>query len=128
MTSEKQRRIVCVDDDPDLCQLIKVMLEPHNFEVIETHGGLEGITAIREEEPDLVLLDLMMPDMDGWELFRQMQQLAELKEIPVIVVTARSNRAERELGRIVGIDDYIIKPFTRKDLIERINKALHRGE
>ncbi|MFP4345357.1 MAG: two-component system response regulator [Anaerolineales bacterium] len=124
MPENETVHIICIDDDPDLSRLVRVMLEPYAFKVTEVNSGASGLQLIHTRPPDLVLLDLMMPDMDGWEVYEQMRKDPDLQEIPVIVITARSNRMERELGRILGVDDYLVKPFTRQELLERIQRAL----
>ena len=124
MPENETVQIICIDDDPDLSRLVRVMLEPYAFKVTEVNSGASGLQLIHSRPPDLVLLDLMMPDMDGWEVYEQMRKDPDLQKIPVIVITARSNRMERELGRILGVDDYLVKPFTRQELLERIQRAL----
>lgn len=123
--AEKKRKIVCVEDEPDMIDLVKLILERQNFEVIGAMGGKEGIELIRQEKPDLVLLDLMMPDMDGWEVYRQVRADYRLKDIPIIVVTAKAQSIDKVLGlHIAKVEDYVTKPFGPQDLLWSIEKVL----
>ena len=123
--AEKKRKIVCVEDEPDMIDLVKLILERQNFEVIGAMGGKEGIELIRQEKPDLVLLDLMMPDMDGWEVYRQVRADYRLKDIPIIVVTAKAQSIDKVLGlHIAKVEDYVTKPFGPQELLWSIEKVL----
>lgn len=108
-----------------MIDLIQLILGRRGFEVKGAVGGREGLLAIERDPPDLVLLDLMMPDVDGWEVFRQIKAKAELKDIPVIIVTAKAQGIDRVLGlHIAGVDDYIAKPFGPKELAESVERVL----
>src|SRR5512140_2569067 len=93
-----QKRILCIEDEPEMIDLIRLILGRRGFQVSGATGGMAGLQAIREERPDLVLLDLMMPDMDGWEVYQQMKADDNTKNIPVIVVTAKAQSIDRVLG------------------------------
>ncbi|MBN1264310.1 MAG: response regulator [Anaerolineales bacterium] len=122
---EKNRRIVCIEDEPEMIDLVRLILIPKGFEVIGAEGGVEGLQTIRREKPDAVLLDLMMPDLDGWEVYQEMKADPEIKNIPVIVVTARAQSIDKVLGlRIAKVDDYITKPFGPQDLLESLLNVL----
>ena len=115
------KRILCIEDEPDMIELIRLILSRHGFEVSGANGGVEGARKIREEMPDLVLLDIMMPDMDGWEVYQQIKADENTKDIPVIVVTAKAQNIDKVLGlHIAKVDDYISKPFTPDDLLESV--------
>lgn len=118
------RKIVCIEDEPEMIDLVKLILSRYGFEVIGAAGGKTGLDTIRAHSPDLVLLDLMMPDMDGWEVYQQMKANDDMKDIPVVVVTAKAQSIDKVLGlRIAKVDDYITKPFGPEELrgsIERI--------
>ena len=118
--------IICVEDEPEMIDLIRLILGRRGFEVKGAAGGVEGLNLIRQEPPDLVLLDLMMPDMDGWEVYQQLKADEKTKNIPVIVVTAKAQSIDRVLGlHIAKVDDYITKPFSPQDLMNSVEKVLN---
>lgn len=117
--------ILCVEDEPEMIDLIRLILGRRGFEVKGAAGGIEGLKMIRQDPPDLVLLDLMMPDMDGWEVYQQMKADEKTKHIPVIVVTAKAQSIDKVLGlHIAKVDDYITKPFSPQDLMNSVDKVL----
>lgn len=121
-----KRRVLCIEDHDEMIELIRLILGRRGFEVEGAIGGRAGLRAIRERTPDLVLLDLMMPDMDGWEVYRQIRASDEFKEIPVIAVTAKAQKIDRVLGlHIAGMDDFITKPFGAKELIASVERVLN---
>ncbi len=125
MTEEGVRKVVCIEDELEMIDLIRLILTRHHFEVIGAVGGKEGLEVVRRERPDLVLLDLMMPDMDGWEVYQLMKASPELAKIPVIVVTAKAQSIDRVLGlHIAKVDDYVTKPFGPQELIRSVNRVL----
>ena len=118
-------RILCIEDHPEMIELIRLILERRGFEVEGAVGGREGLRVMLQNPPDLVLLDLMMPDVDGWEVYRQIKAKDELKEIPVIAVTAKAQGVDRVLGlHIAGMDDFITKPFAPKELVASVERIL----
>jgi two-component system response regulator VicR len=120
-----KQRILCIEDDVDMIDLIQVILERRGFEVLGAVGGKEGLETVRREKPDLVLLDLMMPDLDGWEVYRQMKADEELRDIPVVVVTAKVTPIDQVLGlHVAKVDDYVTKPFGLKGLGDSVERAL----
>jgi DNA-binding response OmpR family regulator len=124
---ENQKRVVCVEDEPAMIDLIRLILSRKGYHVVGAMGGREGLEAIQREKPDVVLLDLMMPDMDGWEVYQKMKANDLTKNIPVIVVTAKAQSIDKVLGlHIAKVDDYITKPFGPQDLIESVEKVLAR--
>jgi DNA-binding response OmpR family regulator len=119
------KSILCVEDEPEMIDLIRLILGRRGFEVKGAAGGVEGLKMIRQNPPDLVLLDLMMPDMDGWEVYQQMKADEKTKHIPVIVVTAKAQSIDKVLGlHIAKVDDYITKPFSPQDLMNSVEKVL----
>lgn len=119
------RLVVCIEDEPEMIELIRLILARKNFELIGAVGGREGLETVRKLKPDLVLLDLMMPDMDGWEVYQQMKADKELRDIPVIVVTAKAQSIDKVLGlHIAKVDDYVTKPFGPQELLASINRVL----
>jgi DNA-binding response OmpR family regulator len=110
-----------------MIDLVKLILSRKGFQVVGAMGGREGLEAIQREKPDLVLLDLMMPDMDGWEVYQKMKADEATKGTPVIVVTAKAQSIDKVLGlHIAKVDDYITKPFGPQELLESVEKVLAR--
>jgi DNA-binding response OmpR family regulator len=104
---------------------VRLILGQKGYEVVGAIGGHEGLTMVREDLPDLVLLDLMMPDMDGWEVFQQMRAEEATREIPVIVITAKAQSIDKILGlNIAKVDDYISKPFSPQELIDSVERVI----
>ena len=91
-------RVVCIEDEPEMIDLVRLILSREGFEVVGAPGGIEGLNIIEDLQPDLVLLDLMMPDMDGWEVYQRMKSNPNTSHIPVIVVTARAQSIDKVLG------------------------------
>ncbi|NOY97686.1 MAG: response regulator transcription factor [Chloroflexi bacterium] len=129
MKDKAIKRILCVEDEPEMVDLIRLILNRRGFEVKGANGGIEGLEMIRNDPPDLVLLDLMMPDMDGWEVYQQMKANELTRHIPVIVVTAKAQNIDKVLGlHIAKVDDYIAKPFSPQDLLNSVEKVLRKNE
>ena len=125
MSESVAKRILCVEDEEEMIELIRLILGRRGFEVKGALGGIEGLRLIKEELPDLVLLDLMMPDMDGWEVYQQMKAADPTRNIPVIVVTARAQNIDRVLAmHIAKVDDYITKPFSPQELLASVERVL----
>jgi len=123
--TEGKKSVVCIEDEPEMIDLIKLILGRKGFELAGAMGGREGLELIRRTKPDLVLLDLMMPDMDGWEVYQQLKSDEELKHIPVIIVTAKAQSIDKVLGlHIAKVDDYVTKPFGPQELLQSIEKVL----
>jgi two-component system response regulator VicR len=129
MAEGELRKVVCVEDEPEMIDLIQLILNRKGFEVIGANGGIKGLEAIRRVKPDLVLLDLMMPEMDGWQVYQQLKADESTAEIPVIVVTAKAQNIDKVLGlHIAKVDDYISKPFSLQELVDRVDKVLKQRE
>ncbi len=125
MDETTKKTILCVEDEPEMIDLIRLILSRRGYIVQGAAGGVEGIRMIREQHPDLVLLDLMMPDMDGWEVYQQMKADLAMRDIPVIVVTAKAQNIDKVLGlHIAKVDDYIAKPFSPQELMDSVDKVL----
>lgn len=118
-------RVVCIEDEPEMIDLVRLILSREGYEVVGAPGGIQGLEAVEELTPDLVLLDLMMPDMDGWEVYQRMKANPRTEHIPVIVVTARAQSIDKVLGlHIAKVDDYITKPFGPAELLRSIERVL----
>jgi len=124
MNDTEPKHILCIEDEPEMIDLIRLILGRRGFDVIGAAGGKEGLEKVRQNPPDLVLLDLMMPDMDGWEVYQQIKADDKTKNIPVIVVTAKAQSIDKVLGlHIAKVDDYIAKPFSPQELLESVDKV-----
>jgi two-component system, OmpR family, response regulator VicR len=128
MDNARSKSIVYIEDDLEMIDLVKLILSRRGFEVKGAHGGREGLDLVQDEKPDLVLLDLMMPDVDGWDVYQQLKGNPATRDIPVIVITAKAQPIDRVLGlHIAKVDDYISKPFHPQELIDSIDKVLKNG-
>jgi len=129
MTENTTKMILCIEDQQEMIDLIRLILSRHNFEIRGANSGKEGLEIIRAEHPDLVLLDLMMPEMDGWEVYQQMKADEATRDIPVIVVTAKAQSIDKVLGmHIAKVDDYIAKPFSPQELLTSVDNVLARKQ
>ena len=126
---ETKRRLVYIEDEPEMIDLVRLILNRRGFEITGANGGREGLDLVRRMLPDLVLLDLMMPDMDGWDVYQQMKADETTQNIPVIVVTAKAQSIDKVLGlHIAKVDDYISKPFSPQELVDSVEKVLARRQ
>ena len=127
MSQETNRRVVYIEDDQEMIDLVVLILNRRGFQVKGAHGGRNGLDMIFQDPPDLILLDLMMPGMDGWEVYQQLKANEKTRGIPVIVVTAKAQAIDRVLGlHIAKVDDYISKPFSPQELVDSVEKVLAR--
>jgi len=121
-------KILCIEDDPEMIELVKLILSRQGYEVIGATGGDAGLQAIERERPALVLLDLMMPEMDGWEVYQRMRADERMKDVPVIVVTAKAQSIDKVLGlHIAKVNDYITKPFGPSELLTSVMRVLQEA-
>lgn len=119
------KRILCIEDEQEMIDLIRLILSRRGYEVQGANGGQEALAMIPTYQPDLILLDLMMPEMDGWEVYQQLRSNEATRDIPVIVVTAKAQSIDKVLGlHIAKVDDYIPKPFSPQDLIRSVETVL----
>jgi DNA-binding response OmpR family regulator len=116
------KRILAVDDEPHILKLIAFSLRSHGFEVLEAADGLSAVEIAQAEKPDLILLDVMMPALDGYEACRRIKADEETAEIPIFMLTAKTQATEETTGMDAGATDYIRKPFTPKDLVARVEE------
>ena len=123
----KKKKIIVVEDEPDLVDVVTYNLEREGYSVLASQRGDEGLNLIRSEAPDLVLLDLMLPGMDGLSICRQMKSDSSTKEIPIIIASAKGEESDVVIGLEMGADDYLAKPFSPRELLARIRAVLRRG-
>jgi DNA-binding response OmpR family regulator len=117
------RRILVVDDDPDIRGLLRELLDRRGFSVLEARDGQEALRAVFDQRPDLVVLDVQMPGLDGW---KTLERIRELSDVPVVMLTARATELEKTRGLRAGADDYVTKPFGRQELLARVEALLRR--
>lgn len=123
MVSEK---ILIVDDEADLVETLTFRLEAAGYKAISAHDGLEGLNVARAEKPDLIILDVMMPKMDGYQVCRLLKFDQNMKNIPIIMLTARGQEQDKQTGGQVGADVYMTKPFDSKILISKVEELLKK--
>jgi len=121
-------RVLVVEDDPDIAGLVARYLEKSGFEVESISSGTQALAAIASKPPDLLILDLMLPGVDGLEICRSVRSTTATRTIPVIMLTARAEESERIAGLEIGADDYIAKPFSPNELVARVRALLRRAE
>ncbi len=121
------KRLAYIEDEAEMIDLVRLILGRRGYTVLGATGGHEGLELVRKELPDLVLLDLMMPDMDGWDVYHQIKSDEQTRDIPVIVITAKAQNIDKILGlRIAKVEDYISKPFSPQELLDRVEHVLSR--
>jgi two-component system alkaline phosphatase synthesis response regulator PhoP len=120
-------RILVVDDDKKIARLVRSYLEQADFQVLVAHDGETALHSIRRDRPDLVVLDLMLPDKDGWEITRLIRSDATLAATPIVMLTARVEDADKISGLNLGADDYITKPFNPSEVVARVKAVLRRA-
>jgi two-component system KDP operon response regulator KdpE len=119
-----KEKILLIDDETTLAEMLALKLEPKGYEIISSRNGSDGLKMAYQHHPDLIILDIMMPDMDGWETCRR---LRELSNVPIIMLTAKSSEEDVVRGFRLGADDYVKKPFSIQELEERIRAVLKRS-
>ena len=122
------QRILVIDDEPDLLELVRVNLRQAGFEVELAATGSEAIERLRRSPPDLILLDLMLPDLSGTEICRRIRANPDLAHVPIIMLTAKAAEIDRVVGLELGADDYVTKPFSPRELVLRVRAVLRRSE
>lgn len=125
--NKQSKRLAYIEDEAEMIDLVRLILGRRGYTVIGANGGREGLSLVQKEIPDLILLDLMMPDMDGWDVYHQIKSNVKTRDIPVIVITAKAQNIDKILGlHIAKVDDYISKPFSPQELLERVEQVLSR--
>ena len=126
MENNKIISIVYIDDDQDLIDLVILILKTKGYQVFSSNTGQHGLNLVQEIKPDIILLDIMMPDMDGWEVFQALRSNPSTQSTPVIMITAKSQPIDKVLGlQVAGVNDYLTKPFLPQQLIDGIENVLH---
>ncbi len=119
----QKEKILVVDDDKNICDLLRMYLEKEGYTVVLAHNGVDAVSVFGSESPDLVLLDIMLPQLDGWQVCREIRKTSET---PIIMVTAKDETFDKVLGLELGADDYVTKPFDTKEIVARIKAVLRR--
>ncbi|MBR3816762.1 MAG: response regulator transcription factor [Clostridia bacterium] len=119
-----KEKILVVDDDTSICELLRVYLEKEEYQVVIANDGMSAVSIFKEENPSLVLLDIMLPKLDGWQVCREIRKFSET---PIIMLTAKGEVFDRVLGLELGADDYVVKPFETKEIVARIKAVLRRS-
>lgn len=125
MMADERKHILVVDDEPRMVRFVRMNLELEGYQVSTAENGMEALTKVREELPDLVLLDIMMPEMDGYEALERIRQVSN---VPVIMLTVKAEEEDKVRGLELGADDYVTKPFSPRELASRVKAALRRAE
>ncbi|MBI2645754.1 MAG: response regulator [Deltaproteobacteria bacterium] len=118
------KKILLVDDEKDLVDTIQILLEAKGYSVVSAHDGLAGLEKAKKEKPDLILLDVMMPNLNGYQLCREIKKDPNLKNTPIVMLTAKAQESDRFWGIESGADDYVTKPFDSLNLLETIKNNL----
>lgn len=118
-------RILVIDDDVNICELIRLYMEKEGYEVVTVYNGIKGIDEFKESAPNIILLDIMLPGVDGLQVCREIRKVSS---IPIIMLTAKGETFDKVLGLELGADDYIVKPFEPKELVARVKAVLRRYE
>lgn len=127
-SAQARKKVVLVDDDADFCDLVRMMLAGGELDVIAVEDGIGAMPVIREQQPDVVILDLMLPDMNGWEIFMAMRAEAECAPIPVIILSCVGTRHDRSFGlQVARVHDYLVKPCLPSRLRASVADAISAG-
>jgi len=118
-------KVLVIDDDINICELIKLYLEKEGYEIMTAYNGIKAIEAFKEHTPSIIILDIMLPGVDGWQVCREIRKVSS---IPIIMLTAKGETFDKVLGLELGADDYMVKPFEPKELVARVKAVLRRYE
>ncbi len=128
MSTMSKQRILVVDDDKSIVKVVRSYLEQAGYEVFAAHDGETSLHLLRREKPDLLVLDLMLPDRDGWEITKLIRSDPSMGAMPIIMLTARVEDTDKIIGLELGADDYITKPFNAREIVARIRSLLRRAQ
>lgn len=120
-------RVLCIEDETEMSQLVEMILSRQGYDVATAATSQSALEQVAAQKPDLILLDLMLPDVDGWEVYEKLKSEEPTRDIPVIVVTARAQHSEKTMAlKVNQVDDYITKPFAPTQLVESVTRALEK--
>ncbi|MCD6352194.1 MAG: response regulator [Armatimonadetes bacterium] len=119
-------KVLVIEDRPDVAELIEVVLEEEGFDVAVAYDGKSGLEKFREDRPDLVLLDLILPDIHGFDVFQQMQAIDA--EVPIVMLTGQARLSDRRTGIELGAEEYLVKPFASDELVKKVRAILDRQD
>lgn len=119
----KKKKVLIVDDDTNICELLRLYIDKDGFDVAIANTGTQAIKLFEQEKPDLVMLDIMLPELDGWQVCREIRKTSQ---VPIIMLTAKGEVFDKILGLELGADDYVVKPFEAKEVVARIHAVLRR--
>lgn len=123
--SQDSLTVLCIEDEPSMIDLVKIILNRRGYHVLGALGGAEGLEMARQQTPDLILLDLMMPDMDGWEVYHRLRADEAISNTPIVVVSAKASHIDQVLGlKVAGVQGYVTKPFSPSELVSRIEQVM----
>ena len=128
MASAAPKKILIVEDERDILQLVKLYLEKEGFRTITATTGTEGLNSAKQDKPDLIVLDLMLPEIDGLEVCKRLRSAPETAMLPIIMLTAKAEESDQVIGLELGADDYVTKPFSPKALVARVKALFRRVE
>jgi two-component system, OmpR family, response regulator len=120
-----KQKVLVVDDDVNICELVRLYLEKDGYEVVVAYNGIKAVEVFKDTTPNIVILDIMLPGMDGWQVCREIRKVSG---IPIIMLTAKGETFDKVLGLELGADDYVVKPFDPKELVARVKAVLRRYE
>lgn len=124
----KKLKVLIIDDEPDALELLTLRLQSWDYEVVQARDGQEGLEKLKIEKPDIILLDIMMPNMDGYQFCNEIKKKNLLSDIPIIIVTAKGDNIDKVIGRALGADDYVAKPFEADNLRIKMKDLLKPKE
>jgi len=119
----KTKKILIVDDDTNICELLRLYIEKDGFDTAIANNGRQALKLFEQEKPDLIMLDIMLPELDGWQVCREIRKTSQ---VPIIMLTAKGEVFDKVLGLELGADDYVVKPFEAKEVVARIHAVLRR--
>src|SRR5271157_3435389 len=122
------RRVLVIEDDKDIVELVRYNLEKDGYQVASSADGSTGLSQIRKSPPDLLILDLMLPKLSGLDICKEVRRDVSLNRLPILILTAKGEEADRVVGLELGADDYVTKPFSPRELVARVKALLRRTE